>query len=64
MSEIHLAEESASTENYAMRGACSNGHLEISQWLLSIKPDMDIHAENICIYVSYYKSEGTYHKKN
>ena len=35
-----------SAENeFAFRGACTNGHLEVAQWLYQIKPTLDISEE-------------------
>ena len=30
--------------NESFKWACENGHLEVAQWLLSIKPDIDVSA--------------------
>jgi len=36
--------------NESFKLACENGHLEVAQWLLSIKPDINISADDDCAF--------------
>ena len=45
-----LENGSSFEKNNAFIISCKNGHLEVAQWLFSIKPDIDISANNEYIF--------------